>query len=77
MEVGGRQKEVKEHKDNSYFKLNKTEKIKKLIIGSEKITVLISAPKKYMVHIHVSRLSPSASADDVLKFLEGNPRLFI
>lgn len=42
-----------------------------LIVGSSKSNALISAPKKSLSYIHVSRLSPSTESEDIMKFLSG------
>lgn len=39
------------------------------IIGSSNSTALHSAPRKRLSHIHISRLSPSTSVEDINKFL--------
>lgn len=39
------------------------------IIGSSKSTTLISAAKKYMAHLHVSKLGLSTTTYNLLKFL--------
>lgn len=67
--VKSKKKKSNQNQKETSFEVPKLKKRNNMIIGSSKSTTLISAPKKSLFHIHVSRLDPSTTVEDFHRFV--------